>query len=433
VTLLADATGGYGAGAGTAGRAARRRRAPELVECPDCGLRLLLRRLPARSVARCRRCHAHLRTAPPDNFDVPLALAMTGLVLVAVANLAPFMSLSLEGRSDAANLTTGAMALAAQGMWPVSALILGLTVAAPALKLGGTFYVLFGLQLPHPLPQIRWVLRWLDALHPWSMIEVYMLGIFVAYVKLADLATIGLGTGVFALAALMVVMATVDVTLDYHAIWDALEERGLVPPPPAPSAAPMARCSSCTRLGLWQGEGTLCQRCGARLHQRKPASQSRCWALIITAAILYVPANIYPILTLISFGSGAPDTILSGVKHLFQAGMWPLAILVFFASITVPVLKIGGLVFLLLTTERGLRGHLHDRTILYRIIDSIGRWSMIDIFMLSILVALVRLGAVASVTAGLGALSFSAVVVITMFAAMSFDPRLMWDAAGENG
>jgi paraquat-inducible protein A len=134
----------------------------------------------------------------------------------------------------------------------------------------------------------------------------------------------------------------------------------------------------------------------------------------------------------ISFGAGAPDTILSGVKHLVQSGMWPLALLVFFASITVPVLKIGGLSFLLVTTQRGVRGHLRDRTRLYRVIEAVGRWSMIDIFMLSILVALVRFGAIASVAPGIGALSFASVVVLTMFAATAFDPRLMWDRAGEN-
>jgi paraquat-inducible protein A len=181
-----------------------------------------------------------------------------------------------------------------------------------------------------------------------------------------------------------------------------------------------------------EGAHARCPRCRAHLHRRKPDSIARCWALILTAAILYIPANVYPIMTVISFGAGSPDTILSGVKHLIESGMWPLALLVFFASITVPVLKIVGLVLLLLTTQWGTRWHLRDRTRLYRVIESVGRWSMIDIFMLSILVALVRLGALATVVPGVGAISFAAVVVTTMFAAMAFDPRLMWDSAGEN-
>jgi paraquat-inducible protein A len=168
------------------------------------------------------------------------------------------------------------------------------------------------------------------------------------------------------------------------------------------------------------------------LHRRRPDSLTRTWALVVTAIILYIPANIFPVMTVISLGSGAPDTIMSGVIELADAGMWPLAPLVFFASITVPVLKLAGLIYLLVSTQRGSRGQLRNRTVIYRIVEAVGRWSMIDIFMLSILVALVPLGELATIEPGIGAVSFAAVVIITMFAAMSFDPHLMWDAAGEN-
>ena len=167
-------------------------------------------------------------------------------------------------------------------------------------------------------------------------------------------------------------------------------------------------------------------------HRRRPNSLTRCAALVATAIILYIPANVYPVMTIISFGSGFPSTIIEGVKELLAGGMWPLALLVFFASITVPVLKLLGLIFLMLSVRFKSRWRLRDRTLLYRIVDAIGRWSMIDIFMVSILVALVRAGSIATIEPGVGATSFAAVVIITMMAAMSFDPRLMWDAAGEN-
>ena len=133
-------------------------------------------------------------------------------------------------------------------------------------------------------------------------------------------------------------------------------------------------------------------------------------------------------MTVIHFGRGEPDTILSGVKALIGAGMWPVALLVFFASITVPVLKLIGLTFLLITTQRRSRWRLRDRSLMYRIIEQVGRWSMVDIFMISILVALVNLGTLATIEPGVGAICFAAVVIITMFASMSFDPRLIWDA-----
>jgi paraquat-inducible protein A len=141
-----------------------------------------------------------------------------------------------------------------------------------------------------------------------------------------------------------------------------------------------------------------------------------------------VPANLYPVMTVISLGQGAPDTILSGVEELAHAGMWPLALLVFFASITVPVLKLIGLTIMLVSTQLRSHRRLRDRTVLYRIVEFVGRWSMIDVFMLSILVGLVQLGNLATIEPGIGAVSFASVVILTMLAAESFDPRLMWDA-----
>jgi len=170
-----------------------------------------------------------------------------------------------------------------------------------------------------------------------------------------------------------------------------------------------------------------CPRCGAVLHRRKPDSLARTWALTLTAYILYIPANLLPIMTVTMSGRGEPDTILSGVKELIVGGMWPLALLVFFASITVPVLKLLVLTFLLLSVQFGSRWRPWERTVLYRLTESVGRWSMIDIFVITILVAVVELGALATIEAGPGAVAFGGVVVVTMFAAMSFDPRLIWD------
>jgi paraquat-inducible protein A len=172
-----------------------------------------------------------------------------------------------------------------------------------------------------------------------------------------------------------------------------------------------------------------CPRCGTALHVRRRDSIVRTWALSLTALVLYLPANTYPVLTLIQLGSGQPNTILGGVRELVRNGMWPLALLVFFASIVVPVVKLISLGVLLITTQQRSRWRLHDRTVVYRVVEGIGRWSMIDVFMISILVALVHFGALVTVNPGPGAIAFAAVVILTMFAAKSFDPRLMWDAA----
>jgi paraquat-inducible protein A len=195
--------------------------------------------------------------------------------------------------------------------------------------------------------------------------------------------------------------------------------------------ASLISCHACHQLSripaVLTNRDAICPRCEAHIHVRKPNSISRTWALLIAAYILYVPANLLPVMTVISFGKGEADTILSGVEALIHAGMWPIALLVFFASIIVPVTKLLSLTYLLLSVHYKSQWRPRERTVLYRITEVIGRWSMIDIFMISILIALVKLEAVATIEPGMGAISFAAVVMITMFAAMGFDPRFIWD------
>src|SRR5210317_1634232 len=193
--------------------------------------------------------------------------------------------------------------------------------------------------------------------------------------------------------------------------------------------AGLTSCHSCHLL-CERGKhasGRLCPRCGAGLHDRKPNSIARTWALVLAAIVFYIPANLLPITTVISLGQAQSDTIMSGVIYFVHSGMWPIALVIFLASVFIPLLKLLILVFLLISVQRKSSWRQQDRTRLYRITEIIGRWSMVDIFVVTILVALVHLGGLATIHAGPGALFFGAVVVITMFAAMSFDPRLIWD------
>jgi len=202
--------------------------------------------------------------------------------------------------------------------------------------------------------------------------------------------------------------------------------------PGTAAGAGLASCHDCGLLSrlvpLPPGHVAHCPRCDAPLHSRRVNSVSRTWALLIAAYILYVPANVLPVSTVIWMGHGEPDTILSGVKTLFAHGDAPVALLLFFASICVPMLKMLLLTWLLLSVQFRWMWRPRDRTVIYRIVEVIGRWSMLDIFVISILVALIQLGSLATMEAQAGAVSFAAVVVLTMFAAESFDPRLMWDS-----
>lgn len=206
----------------------------------------------------------------------------------------------------------------------------------------------------------------------------------------------------------------------------------------APVTAKSIGAVSCHVCGLLVSSRYLtrhaaeCPRCDAALHSRKINSLNRTWALLIAAGILYVPANVYPVLTLISFGRSTTNTILGGVIELAHSGQLVIAIIVFVASVFVPIFKIAALLFLVVSVQLRLKIQRRKRALLYRFTEFIGRWSMIDIFMISILIGLVKLQALATVTAGPGAIAFAAVVIITMFAAMTFDPRLIWDDEGDD-
>lgn len=195
--------------------------------------------------------------------------------------------------------------------------------------------------------------------------------------------------------------------------------------------ASMATCHQCHMLSRIPKSNIevaiICPRCGAEIHQRKPNSVHRTWALVIAAVIFFIPANVLPISYASSFAGKQGDTIMSGVIYFIQSGSWYIALVIFVASIVVPVLKIMILLFLLISVHFKSSWRPLDRTRLYRIIEAVGRWSMVDIFVITIMAALIQLGGLANFIAGPAALYFAAVVVLTILAAESFDPRLIWD------
>jgi paraquat-inducible protein A len=194
--------------------------------------------------------------------------------------------------------------------------------------------------------------------------------------------------------------------------------------------AGLVSCEACGLLSRPAARNApgYCRRCGEELEFRRHRSIETTWALIIAAAICYIPANALPVFTTTTLGEEEPDTILSGVAFLYTSGSWPLALIVLVASVMIPVGKLAALAYLLLTVQRGSIANNRERTRLYRIVQIIGRWSMLDVFVAAFTVALVQLQPLTSVAPGAGVLFFAAVVVLTMLAAEAFDPRLIWDA-----
>jgi paraquat-inducible protein A len=400
------------------------RPAAELIGCADCGLVQVLPPVPPDAVAECVRCRRGFAPPARGSIDTALALTVSALVLLLPAALLPLMRVTSFGEQRRNWLPSGVEALWNDGFSSLAVLVFVFSIAIPFIYLGLMILVLGGIRVGARAPLGK-LFRWTAGLRPWVMIEVYLVGCCVAYTRLESIGTIHVGTGGWCLlgATLAAVLATLK--LDEQSVWDALPPRNSLTAPKQPII-----CVTCEMMIDAAREHSACPRCGARIRRRKPNAIRRTLALVITGYLLYVPANLLPVLSIERFGRDDPSTILGGVHELITAGLWPLAVIVFTASILVPLIKLFGLSLMLVMTRMRSRRWLVGRTRLFRFIDRIGRWSNIDLFMISILVALVQFGTLTRVRPEPGAIAFAAVVVITMIASRSFDARVMWDAPG---
>ncbi|HEY4353186.1 MAG TPA: PqiA/YebS family transporter subunit [Paraburkholderia sp.] len=443
-----------------------------MIACHECDLLQRERPLAVNGVLRCCRCHAALYRRQSGGLDRALAYALAALALFALANAFPIVGLSVNGDLVETTLFGSVHVLYRDGMWPLAVLIFVTTLLMPMLQAAGIVWLLLPLRLGRRPYRADVVFRMLHVAQSWGMTEVLILGLLVALVKLAHIASVVPDIALWSFGALMLLLAAAAAAFDPRDLWARLEgppdvamrrapvvaERAeaaaaepaadrrtaaapalasAAPPFSARTAAGCLRCV-CHDCGLLSAPlaGALagahhhdvrCTRCGSRLHLRKPNSLARTWALLLAALMLYLPANLLPVMHTSSLFGAQKDTIMSGVVYLWTSGSWPLAVLVFIASIAVPMLKIIAIAFLAASANLHSRWQPVQRARIYRIVELVGRWSMLDIYVIAILTALVQFNALATITAGPAAIAFGAVVVLTMFAAMSFDPRLTWD------
>ena len=355
--------------------------------------------------------------------DAPLALAGAAFVLLLPAFAWPLMTVSSLGAQRECWLETCVTALWDQGFPSLATLVAAFSLVLPCVYLALHLWVLVALRLGGG-DGVGRLFRWVLYLRPWTMLEVFLVGCFVAYSRIKAVSTIEIGIGGWCLLAAALLFLLMLTQLDARTVWEAL---------PVEAGMRLGRrtiaCSVCDLIVTATEEGRRCPRCSARLHVRKPDAIRRTTVLVITGFLLYVPANIIPVLTTVRLGRAEENTIMSGVLELIRNDLWPLAIIVFSASIVLPLLKLCGLTWMLLATRRRSPRLLVERTRFYRMIDLVGRWSNIDVFAVSVLIAALRFGVLTEVYAGNGLVAFAAVVVITMVATSAFDPRLMWDAA----
>ncbi|ARP82415.1 paraquat-inducible membrane protein A [Bordetella genomosp. 8] len=405
-----------------------------LISCENCGSVYRRQELGQGEVASCGRCGTVLWRYSGLQPSGWLALALAALITFIIANAYPVAIMRVQGMVQSASLPDAVFVTWEQGH-EVVAIMTGLAgVVLPLLQLMLLLWVLYPLSMGARPRAFGFTTRLLGMLAPWSMVPVFVLGVLVAVVKLAGMASVTPGLGMLGFA-LLTVLLTMLGRLSAQSLWHYAERAGVVeshnPRPTADEA--LAGCHVCGQvqaLPVAQAEHIHhCLRCENPVHLRKPDHLARTWALLIAAAILYIPANVLPVMNIDSLLGDSAHTILGGVIELWQTGSWDIALIVFVASVMVPLTKLLALGVLAWQVQRGSGNSLVQRTRLYGMVEFIGQWSMLDVFVVILLAALAQFQGLMTISAGPGAGAFGMVVILTMLAAMSFDPRRGWDRA----
>ncbi|WP_058969350.1 membrane integrity-associated transporter subunit PqiA [Type-D symbiont of Plautia stali] len=405
--------------------------AHQWILCPQCDLTVKLPAVPVGSRARCPRCHTTLTANWHEPRKRPTGYACAALFMLVLANLFPFINMHVAGLSSQISLLEIPQVMDREDYRSLATLFMLFVQGIPAFCMITIILLVNRVRMPHSLR--LGLARILFQLRSWGMAEIFMAGVLVSFVKLMAYGDIGLGSSFWPWCLFCVLQLRAFQCVDRRWVWQRID-----PLPPLP-IVPMAgisglkqglrSCPCCTAiLSTAQGE---CPRCGVVAPARRKHSLQWTLALLITSVMLYIPSNIMPIMVTETLGSQYPSNIMAGVVLLWSDGSWPVALVIFVASIMVPTLKMLAIAWL--CWHASGRGQRDDEKmhLIYEVVEFVGRWSMIDVFVIAILSALVRMGRLMSVYPAPGALLFAMVVILTMFAAMTFDPRLIWDRLRE--
>lgn len=396
------------------------------IGCPDCGTVVDLPPLPPRSRAVCRLCRRDLEKTSGRSITAAFCCSFATLLLLIPANALPLLQVGLVGMQVQNVIGEGIAELWRQNWFVISGLTALFVIALPFVIFALLSAVLgclrFGYRPSWLAPAFRWAL-WLG---PWGMPDVFLLAGFVGYYRLINLGQahvfIGAGGVCFMAAGFLTMISR--AALDQRTVWRAL----------GPEVELLAGCEtlSCTTCDLalpLSCEGKPCPRCRAMLRARKIDAMPWTAALLAAAFILFFPAQLLPMNVSMQLGARKSYTIFTGVRDLFQNGLWPLGILVSCTSIIIPVGKIIAVGWCVLSVWRRSKRRLHAKTEVFRLVAELGRWSKTDPFAIVFFVPLVSFGGLASASAGWGATAFMMMSALTMLASATFDPRLMWDVA----
>ena len=398
------------------------------IACPDCGTLEEIPRLGRRDSAVCVRCLGELEKTSGRSLSAALACSLATLLLLVPLNVLPLIRVQIFGM-NAQNVTAAGVAdLWSRGWLLLAGLSAVLVILLPFVRFGLLTSVLGAVSLRRRPAWLGRAFRWAMWLDAWAMLDVYLLAGFVGYYRLSHInaarVTIELGGACFIAAALLTMLSR--ATLDARTVWRAIGGETRSPP-----GTPVIGCTTCELVQPLGRAGRPCPRCGATLRVRKLDAVPRTTALLFTAFVLLFPANMLPMNISNQLGTQVSYTIFTGVTDLFKSGLWPLGALIFCTSILTPAMKILGIGWCVLSVRRRSKRHLVVKTRALRMVGELGRWSKTDPFAIVFFVPLMNFGALGSSTAGWGATAFITMTFITMVASVTFDPRLMWDAAGK--
>jgi paraquat-inducible protein A len=393
------------------------------VECRNCGLLQVQPPVERRDLVSCSRCSTQLEHSAGKSLDAALACSVAIMLLLIPAWTAPFMTASALGATRTSYLPMSVSVVWRDGS-PLLALIVFLFVFAfPLLRFGTMSAVLFALRLGHRPGWLTPAFRICNALQVWAMLDVFLLGLMVAFLRLRSSLYVTLGPGAICFIVAGFLSLVARATLDKPQVWR------MIAPDRTSIRAPTMVCLSCEFVMPLQDKPSTCPRCGHSVTARKKNPYTRSLALLLAAGLMYLPANIYPIATIPIDFRPTSYTVLGGVIDLVRSHLLALAALVFTASFTIPLLKMLGLAWCASSALCGSCRFLVGKTRVYRVVEEIGRWSMVDPLTIACFVPVMQFNALIDGHAEPAVVPFSAVVILTTLAVQFFDPRKMWDGA----
>ncbi|WON78234.1 membrane integrity-associated transporter subunit PqiA [Serratia sp. UGAL515B_01] len=404
-----------------------------LMLCPQCDMLVALPALAFGTKAVCPRCKTTLSSRWDEPRKRPIGYALSALFMLVLANIFPFINMRVAGIANEIELLQIPQVMVAENYVSMATLFMVLVQLIPAFCMLAVVLLCSKARLPLKLKV--WMAKVLFQLKTWCMVEIFLAGVLVSFVKLMAYGDIGIGSSFIAFCLFCLLQVRVFQCVDRRWLWQDIEPAPMIERRLQTGKTGVRQgvrsCTCCTAVLPIQQ--TRCPRCYTRGYARHRNSLQWTLALLVTSMLLYIPTMLMPIMITEALGNKMPSSVMAGVILLWGEGAYPIAMVIFIASVMVPTLKMLAIGWLCRyangrskTNADSERMHL-----IYEAVEFVGRWSMIDVFVIAVLSALVRMGQLMSIYPAIGALLFAMVVILTMFAAMTFDPRLIWDRVNE--